>query len=159
MMDSAAEVTVKDALKTPKIVFTPKQKMREHRPQRREGFHGRRHCHRAGRGRDGKSAGLRRELGAAGPRVRRAAASRSFNGVMHKNCARLASSLTDWKTGNLSKENPHILWTFRDFALSLPQRSKRRNGNHLQREILARNVSHRTDGQETPLSASANISA
>ena len=29
MMDSAAEVTVKDALKTPKIVFTPKQKMRD----------------------------------------------------------------------------------------------------------------------------------
>ena len=28
-MDSAAEVTVKDALKTPKIVFTPKQKMRD----------------------------------------------------------------------------------------------------------------------------------
>ena len=62
---------------------------------------------------------------------------------------KIKRSLTDWKTGNLSKENPHILWTFRDFALSLPQRSKRRNGNHLQREILARNVSHRTDGQET----------
>ena len=29
MMDTAAEVTVKDALKTPKIVFTPKQKMRD----------------------------------------------------------------------------------------------------------------------------------
>lgn len=29
MMDSAAEVTVKDALKTPKIVFTPKQRMRD----------------------------------------------------------------------------------------------------------------------------------
>ena len=29
MMDSAAEVTVKDTLKTPKIVFTPKQKMRD----------------------------------------------------------------------------------------------------------------------------------
>ena len=29
MMDSAAEVTVNDALKTPKIVFTPKQKMRD----------------------------------------------------------------------------------------------------------------------------------
>ena len=29
MMDSAAEVTVKDALKNPKIVFTPKQKMRD----------------------------------------------------------------------------------------------------------------------------------
>ena len=29
MMDSVAEVTVKDALKTPKIVFTPKQKMRD----------------------------------------------------------------------------------------------------------------------------------
>ena len=29
MMDSAAEVTVADALKTPKIVFTPKQKMRD----------------------------------------------------------------------------------------------------------------------------------
>ena len=27
MMDSAAEVTVKDALKAPKIVFMPKQKM------------------------------------------------------------------------------------------------------------------------------------
>ncbi len=29
MMDTAAEVTAKDALKTPKIVFTPKQKMRD----------------------------------------------------------------------------------------------------------------------------------
>ena len=29
MMDTTAEVTVKDALKTPKIVFTPKQKMRD----------------------------------------------------------------------------------------------------------------------------------
>ena len=29
MMDSPEEVTVKDALKTPKIVFTPKQKMRD----------------------------------------------------------------------------------------------------------------------------------
>ena len=29
MMDSAAEVTVANALKTPKIVFTPKQKMRD----------------------------------------------------------------------------------------------------------------------------------
>ena len=29
MMDTAAEVTVKDALKNPKIVFTPKQKMRD----------------------------------------------------------------------------------------------------------------------------------
>ena len=29
MMDSAAEVTVADALKTSKIVFTPKQKMRD----------------------------------------------------------------------------------------------------------------------------------
>ena len=29
MMNSAAEVTVKDALKAPKIVFTPKQKMRD----------------------------------------------------------------------------------------------------------------------------------
>lgn len=29
MMDSVSEVTVKDALKTPKIVFTPKQKMRD----------------------------------------------------------------------------------------------------------------------------------
>ena len=29
MMDTPAEVTVKDALKTPKIVFTPKQKMRD----------------------------------------------------------------------------------------------------------------------------------
>lgn len=29
MMDSSEEVTVKDALKTPKIVFTPKQKMRD----------------------------------------------------------------------------------------------------------------------------------
>ena len=29
MMDSAAEVTVKDALKTPKLGFTPKQKMRD----------------------------------------------------------------------------------------------------------------------------------
>ena len=29
MMDTATEVTVKDALKTPKIVFTPKQKMRD----------------------------------------------------------------------------------------------------------------------------------
>ena len=29
MMDSAAEVTVKDALKAPKIVFMPKQKMRD----------------------------------------------------------------------------------------------------------------------------------
>ena len=29
MMDTAAEVTVKDALKTPKIIFTPKQKMRD----------------------------------------------------------------------------------------------------------------------------------
>ena len=28
-MDSAAEVTVKDALKTPKIVFPPKQKTRD----------------------------------------------------------------------------------------------------------------------------------
>ena len=28
-MDSAAEVTVKDALKAPKIVFMPKQKMRD----------------------------------------------------------------------------------------------------------------------------------
>ena len=51
------------------------------------------------------------------------------------------------------RKSPHILWTFRGFVLSLPQRGKRRNGNHLQREILARNVSYRTDGQETPLSA------
>ena len=29
MMDTAAEVTAKDALKTPKIIFTPKQKMRD----------------------------------------------------------------------------------------------------------------------------------
>lgn len=29
MMDTPEEVTVKDALKTPKIVFTPKQKMRD----------------------------------------------------------------------------------------------------------------------------------
>ena len=29
MMDTEKEVTVKDALKTPKIVFTPKQKMRD----------------------------------------------------------------------------------------------------------------------------------
>lgn len=29
MMDSPEEITVKDALKTPKIVFTPKQKMRD----------------------------------------------------------------------------------------------------------------------------------
>ena len=29
MMDTKEEVTVKDALKTPKIVFTPKQKMRD----------------------------------------------------------------------------------------------------------------------------------
>ena len=29
MMDSAEEVTVKDALKNPKIIFTPKQKMRD----------------------------------------------------------------------------------------------------------------------------------
>lgn len=29
MMDSSAEVTVANALKTPKIVFTPKQKMRD----------------------------------------------------------------------------------------------------------------------------------
>ena len=29
MMDTAAEVTAKDALKTPKIVFTPQQKMRD----------------------------------------------------------------------------------------------------------------------------------
>ena len=29
MMDTEAEVTVKDALKNPKIVFTPKQKMRD----------------------------------------------------------------------------------------------------------------------------------
>ena len=29
MMDGPEEVTVKDALKTPKIVFTPKQKMRD----------------------------------------------------------------------------------------------------------------------------------
>ena len=29
IMDTAAEVTAKDALKTPKIVFTPKQKMRD----------------------------------------------------------------------------------------------------------------------------------
>ena len=29
MMDTAAKVTAKDALKTPKIVFTPKQKMRD----------------------------------------------------------------------------------------------------------------------------------
>ena len=29
MMDTKAEVTVKDALKNPKIVFTPKQKMRD----------------------------------------------------------------------------------------------------------------------------------
>ena len=29
MMDTAKEVTAKDALKTPKIVFTPKQKMRD----------------------------------------------------------------------------------------------------------------------------------
>lgn len=29
MMDSAAEVTVANAIKTPKIVFTPKQKMRD----------------------------------------------------------------------------------------------------------------------------------
>ncbi len=29
MMNTEAEVTVKDALKTPKIVFTPKQKMRD----------------------------------------------------------------------------------------------------------------------------------
>lgn len=29
MMDSAEEVTVKGALKTPKITFTPKQKMRD----------------------------------------------------------------------------------------------------------------------------------
>ena len=29
MMDTPEEVTVADALKTPKIVFTPKQKMRD----------------------------------------------------------------------------------------------------------------------------------
>lgn len=29
MMDTSEEVTVRDALKTPKIVFTPKQKMRD----------------------------------------------------------------------------------------------------------------------------------
>lgn len=29
MMDTEAEVTVKDALKNPKIIFTPKQKMRD----------------------------------------------------------------------------------------------------------------------------------
>ena len=62
MMDSAAEVTVKDALKNPKIVFTPKQKMRD-----AANFHGWRHYHQSGRRSDGKSVGLRRTLRAVAP--------------------------------------------------------------------------------------------
>ena len=50
----------------------------EYRPGQREGFHGWRHCHRAGRGRDGKSAGLRCKLIAAAPHTRLAAAFKKF---------------------------------------------------------------------------------
>ena len=49
MMDSPEEVTVADALKTPKITFTRCRQCGgiEHRPGQREGFYGWRHCHRA----------------------------------------------------------------------------------------------------------------
>ena len=57
MMDTAAEV---------------------HRPQQREGIHGWRHYHHSGRGCNGKSVGLRRNLVAAAPHTRPAAASKRF---------------------------------------------------------------------------------
>ena len=70
MMDTPEEVTVADALKTPKIVFTPKQKMRdaansvelsiiEHRPRHRDESGWRQHRRHA----RGQSAWVKREPG------------------------------------------------------------------------------------------------
>ena len=89
MMDSAAEVTVKDALKTPKIVFTPKQKMRDaansvelsidrSSVKASTGGGTTTNYHQSGRRPDGKSVRLRCKLIAAAPHTRLAAAFKKF---------------------------------------------------------------------------------
>ena len=78
-----------DALKTPKIIFPQAEDARcrqqrgiEHRPRQREGFHGWRYYDQSGRGCNGNSVGLRRDVVAAALRPRPAAASRGFNEVI-----------------------------------------------------------------------------
>ena len=83
MMDTPEEVTVADALKTPKIVFTPKQKMRDAANSVELSIdRGKKETASGGTTTDPGSGNEETGIKAAAPHTRPAAASRGFNGVI-----------------------------------------------------------------------------